>query len=80
MPDFFHQWRRERDSHSRWGEPSRRAVRKDLPGKFLVYPDSLHNISKWYARPVTLRTRHSSSATSLIRRTVLFELRAHVAA
>ena len=21
MPDFFHQWRRERDSHSRWGKP-----------------------------------------------------------
>ena len=21
MPDFFHGWRRERDSHSRWGEP-----------------------------------------------------------
>ena len=28
-----------------------------FPGKLLVYPDSLHNISKWYARPVTLRVQ-----------------------
>ena len=51
MPDFFHQWRRERDSHSRWGEPSRWQSARTFPGKLLVYPDSLHNISKMVRAP-----------------------------
>jgi hypothetical protein len=57
MPDFFHRWRRERDSHSRWGEPSRWQSARTFSGKFPVYREPLHNISKWYARPVTLRVQ-----------------------
>jgi len=49
MPDFFH-----------FGGGSEIRTRDGVnhtyfPGKFLVYPDSLHNGQKWYARPVTLR-------------------------
>jgi hypothetical protein len=51
MPDFFH-----------FGGGSEIRTRDGVnhacfPGKLLVYPDSLHNISKWYARPVTLRVQ-----------------------
>ena len=54
MPDFFQSWRWERDSHSRWGEPARWPSARTFPGKLLVYPDSIHNSSKWSACRVML--------------------------
>lgn len=47
-----------------------------FPGKLLVYPDSLHNRSERYARPVTLRNPGTYLVRPAYKAAVLFELRA----